>query len=308
MVTTIVSVDLDDIGCYHAIHGLAAPAPNTEGVVLERCLPRFLELFAETGVLATFFVIGRDLARDRSTKGTGSAILQCAARSGHELANHSYAHAYDLVRGTPTQIFDDLRRCDGELRAIGSVPVGFRAPGYTHSTSMLKQVAALGYRYDSSLLPAPAYYFARLGAIAMKKLRGRTSASQARGLSSFVGSTRAKILPDIGLWEVPISVSRRLRLPLVGTFLLGAPAPVAAVLREQAATQSYVHLQFHGIDLCDPEIDGIDAKLIKRQPELRHSLKRRQSWIKEILRARGGATTIASGFTVGATAAARIDD
>ena len=99
--STIVSVDLDDLACYHAIHGLAAPDPSHAGVVLERCLPRFLALFDELGVRATFFVVGRDLQRDLAAGGRGAALLRQALAAGHELGNHSFAHAYDLVRWAP---------------------------------------------------------------------------------------------------------------------------------------------------------------------------------------------------------------
>ncbi len=70
---TLVSVDLDDIECYHAIHGLRPPSVATAGVGLERWLPRFLELFDRLGVRATFFVIGRDLARDLEGGGAAQA-------------------------------------------------------------------------------------------------------------------------------------------------------------------------------------------------------------------------------------------
>ena len=59
--STLLSVDLDDVGCYHSIHGLSKPPDSAAGLVLETCLPRFLELFAALGVTATFFIIGRDL-------------------------------------------------------------------------------------------------------------------------------------------------------------------------------------------------------------------------------------------------------
>src|SRR5688500_18237254 len=111
---TLVSVDLDPIGCYHAIHGLPPPAAEHADVVLARALPRFLELFAELGAKVTFFVVGEDaeaaLARGRA------APLTDAVAAGHELGNHSYAHPYDLVRHAPADIAADLARCDAVLR------------------------------------------------------------------------------------------------------------------------------------------------------------------------------------------------
>src|SRR5688572_8214892 len=173
--STIVSVDLDDVGCYHAIHGLPPPSPEAAGAVLEKCLPRFLELLAPLGARATFFVIGRDLQRDLQAGGRGAAALKQALAAGHELANHSFAHAYDLVTWAPAAIYEDLRRCDTLLRGLGARPAGFRAPGYTHDAALLQQVGALGYRYDSSLLPSPSYYLGKLAAMGWMAARGRRS-------------------------------------------------------------------------------------------------------------------------------------
>src|SRR5882757_8754794 len=95
-----VSVDLDPVECYYRIHALdGAPMldSDTRYAVLRRCLPRFRDLFARHGVRATFFVVGRDLTEDS----TGRALLADLARDGHELANHSFSHPYDLVRLGP---------------------------------------------------------------------------------------------------------------------------------------------------------------------------------------------------------------
>lgn len=288
---TILSVDLDDLACYHAIHGLPPPAPEQAGVVLERCLPRFLRLLNELGARATFFVVGRDLERDMQGDGHGAALLGLAARSGHELANHSYSHAYDLVDWPSGQIYSDLRRCDALLRRLGAEPRGFRAPGYCHDEILLQQASALGYRYDSSLLPSPAYYAAKLAAMAWIRLRGRRSQSRAGGLHSFLGSPQPHYLAEVGLWEVPISVSSLLRLPMVGTFVLrGGP------LYREALRAPSLHLELHALDLADPDEDPIDARLRKRQPELRVPLARRLERLRELITRRGGATSIAAAF------------
>ncbi len=290
--STIVSVDLDDLACYHAIHGLAAPEPERAGVVLERCLPRFLELFDELGVRATFFVVGRDLQRDLAAGGPGAGLLRRALAVGHELGNHSFAHAYDLVRWQPAAIYDDLRRCDVLLRGLGARPLGFRAPGYTHDALLLQQVAALGYRYDSSLLPSPTYYVGKLAVLGWMAARGVRSGSIAGGAGSFLGPTRPHFMAQSGLWEVPVSVSSLLRLPMVGTFVLGD----RSLLRREAERARYLHLELHGIDLADVEADGYDGALVRRQPELRTSLATRLERLRALLKARGGATSIGGAF------------
>ncbi|KIG18965.1 Polysaccharide deacetylase domain protein [Enhygromyxa salina] len=273
-------MDLDDLACYHAIHGLAEPSADTAALALERWLPRFLDVFKQLDVRATIFVIGRDLERDLAAGGRGAAALVRAIDEGHELANHSFSHAYDLHRWPAADIAADLRRCDTLLRKLGATPKGFRAPGYTHDRNMLMQASALGYAYDSSLLPSPTYYMGKLGVLGLRRLFGRRSASQVDGARSFMGPTTVHYLPEHGLWEVPISVSRALRVPLIGTFLLGDTAPMmtrpqVALLRKEAAQVRHLHLELHAIDLADPDADGLDPALVAKQRELKTPLERR---------------------------------
>lgn len=289
---TLVSVDLDDAACYHAIHGLPAPDEEQAAAALECWLPRFLELFAQTGVRATFFVIGRTL--DREAGGRGAAVLRRALAEGHELGNHGFAHAYDLVRWSASRQREDLEACDRRLRALGAEVEGFRAPGYTHDAGLLRQVVALGYRYDSSCLPSPPYYGAKLAVMASMALRGEQSSSLATGARSFFGPRQPYRRSDVDLWELPMSVSPRLRLPLIGTSLLAGPDPLSGLLRRTAVGLPHLHLELHAIDLADPRCDPIGAPLVERQPELRVPLRVRHERLRELLLLRDGATPLRS--------------
>ncbi len=295
--STIVSLDLDDVAAYHGIWGLPEPAPQTARLALEVWLPRFLDVFAQLKVRATIFVIGRDLERDLADGGLGASSLRRALADGHELANHSHAHAYDMSRWPAEKIAEDLRRCDTLLREIGASPKGFRAPGYTHDRNLLLQVSALGYAYDSSLLPSPSYYLAKIGVLGLRRLRGHRSVSQIGGARSFLGPTAVHYLPEAGLWEVPISVSRALKLPLIGTFLLPDAPPMMTrlqgeALRLEAATTPHLHLELHAIDLADPEVDGLDPELVKRSRELQTPLQRRLERLAKLLETREGGAPI----------------
>ncbi|MCX4244809.1 polysaccharide deacetylase family protein [Paraliomyxa miuraensis] len=289
---TLISVDLDDVACYHAIHGLPPPSPSQCGVGLTRWLPRFLELFARTGVRATFFVIGRDLQRDLEEGGEGAALLRQAVEAGHELGNHSFSHAYDLVRMPAAAQREDLRACDALLRGLGAEVMGFRAPGYTHDAGLLRQAAALGHRYDSSCLPSAPYYAAKLAVMGAMALRGERSSSQWRGAGSFLGSRLPYWREDVALWELPMSVSPVTRVPLIGTTLLALPAVVAGALRRTALGLPHFHLELHGIDLGDAERDGLSPGLARRQPELRVPWRVRHERLRELLVLRGGGTAL----------------
>jgi hypothetical protein len=163
---------------------------------------------------------------------------------------------------------------------------------------MLMQVSALGYAYDSSLLPSPTYYLGKLGVLGVRRLLGRRSVSQRGGARSFLGPTNVHYLPELGLWEVPISVSRVLRLPLIGTFLLGDTAPMmtrlqVAALRKEATQTRHLHLELHAIDLADPQADGLDPALVAKQRELATPLERRLERLIKLLGDRGGGVPIA---------------
>jgi hypothetical protein len=170
-----VSVDLDPIECYFRIHALPGPPPESARfAILRRCLPRFRELFARHGVKATFFVVGRDLDEDPE----GRRLLAELAAAGHELANHSYAHPYDLTRLPRPRMAEEIDRSHGAIAACaGAAPVGFRAPGYETSHVLLDLLGERGYAYDSSAFPSVPYYLAKAAVMASLRLRRRKSGS-----------------------------------------------------------------------------------------------------------------------------------
>ncbi len=110
---------------------------------------RILDLLAEYGVKATFFVLGwvgekyPELIRDIRS-------------SGHEVACHGYNHRliYDL---TPEEFREDVRRAKGILEDNIGVPViGYRATSYSIVRETLWALDILieeGFLYDSSIFP-----------------------------------------------------------------------------------------------------------------------------------------------------------
>jgi hypothetical protein len=274
--TCAVSVDLDPLRCYYEIHGLGdTPAPLYD-VVLRRGLPRFAEVFERHGITATFFVVGADVA-ERGATGRDT-LTQLAAR-GHELGNHSHSHRYELARLDAGIVDDELARADAVLRELGPAPVGFRAPGYDISETLLAALVRRGYRYDSSVFPSWPYYLAKAGVMGMMGLAGRRS-------RSVLGDPRALLAPvepyrpgrspfsrgDQPIVELPITVTRGLRLPGIGTAILTAPPRLRLFLLDRLRARRFFNFELHGLDLLDAEADGIPGALVARQPDLRVSL------------------------------------
>ena len=137
-----ISIDLDEIPCYTAIHGLPQPAGDAAHAVYGRALPRYAALLQSLGLRATFFVIGNDLAEGAAR----SAIARLAA-SGHEIGNHTLNHRYDFSR-LPTPIASGAR-ITAAGRAFSSCRSASRArPACACRTS--------GRRWCSPVAGAPA--------------------------------------------------------------------------------------------------------------------------------------------------------
>lgn len=292
-----VSIDLDAIGCYYRIHGLGDPPPGLDHLILERALPRAANLFARRGLHVTWFVVGRDADADaalpdRAARAANAERLAVLAKHGDELANHSYSHSYELARLEDRVIDAEIAGCDRVLRAItGVAPRGFRAPGYDVSPAMLDTLARRGYRYDSSIFPAPGYYAAKAIVMAALAALGRPSGAvltNPRALGAPAEPYRpAMTAPwrrgQAPLVELPIAVTPWLRLPAIGTSLIIAPAPIRARLVAAMRGRAFFNFELHGIDFADAELDGIPGELVRRQPDLRVPIAEKLARLEAVL-------------------------
>jgi len=284
-----VSVDLDATACYWRIHALpGAPPEQARRLVLRRCLPRFGELFAQAGIKATFFVVGQDLADDVE----GARLLAQLAADGHELANHSFTHPYQLVRLPAGEIAAEIDRAHDAIGACaGAAPVGFRAPGYTVSAQVLDLLCARGYRYDSSAFPSLPYYAAKAAVMAAMRLGRRPSGSYL-GHPSVVTAPLQPYRPAPGapyrrgglpIIELPMAVTPLLRLHVIGTSVVTFPEWLRRRMVAAALRRPFFNLELHGIDLADAAADGFPAALVARQPDLRRPLAAKAAALQRTL-------------------------
>jgi hypothetical protein len=276
-----LSVDLDEIPCYTAIHGLPPPNERAAHAIYEKAIARFARVFADEGIHGSFFAIGSDLGSEEN-----SERIAALARAGHEIGNHTLHHRYDLTRLSPQSMRDEIRGgMDAIERACGARPAGFRAPGYTVTDELLAIAHELGALYDSSVFPCPPYFFAKIAAIGAIRLYGRTSesiVSDPRVLRSpadpyRIGSPYWK--RGGGLLELPIGVTRGARLPYIGTTVVLAGAIGARVLTRTICGRPLVNLELHGIDLSDAREDGL-AFLAPYRADLRTSAAAKENALR----------------------------
>jgi len=149
----IVNAMTCDVEDYFQVSAFDAVVPRSHWETLpSRVVPnteRLLGIFEESGVTATFFLLGWVAER------FPSLVKDIAAR-GHEVASHGYGHrlVYDQ---TPDAFREDVRRAKAIIEDRSGQEVrGYRAPSYSITQRSLWALDVLleeGYTYDASIFP-----------------------------------------------------------------------------------------------------------------------------------------------------------
>lgn len=270
-----VSVDLDEIPNYFGIHGLSAPTGPEAHAVYDLGLQRLQDWAAGHGIPLTLFAIGSDLTRPES-----AAALQRMGQAGHELANHTLDHRYDLTRLSRDEQRQQIAGGVQQISAATGYSVtGFRAPGYTTTDTLYEVLSELGVTYSSSVFPCPPYYLAKALALLAIRVRRRESYSildvpevlLAPRAPYRVGSPYWQ--PGDGIVELPVQVTEHLRLPFIGTTLTLFGPQRSRWLTQGVLASNFVNLELHGIDVLASQ-DGL-AALEPYQPDVRVPLQRK---------------------------------
>lgn len=275
-----ISVDLDSLSHYCRIHGLSESIldERTRGLVYDVAVPRFEELLGRVGVPATFFAVGEDLAAPGAR-----AALHRAHRAGHEVGNHTQRHDYRLTRLSAEAQQAEVEEAEAAIEeAVGTRPLGFRAPGYAVSAPLLSTLERRGYRYDSSVFPAVPYYAGKASVMAALLLAGRPSKAMLdRPRVLWAPRRPYRPAPDepyrqgsMALGELPIAVTPGLGFPFIGTFAAGLPRPATRLLYVSLLPRKFFNFELHAIDVLDAA-DGLPEPLVRARRDLRvsHALK-----------------------------------
>jgi peptidoglycan-N-acetylglucosamine deacetylase len=99
--------------------------------------PRFLEVLADLGWHATFFMLGEMTKRD-------PGLARAVADAGHEIAVHGDVHG-NMLRRTPRGAADDITRAYDRIgSATGVAPRWFRPPFGISSYASLRAARRIG--------------------------------------------------------------------------------------------------------------------------------------------------------------------
>lgn len=150
MITNALTVDVED---YFHVSAFAKSINRKDwGEIPLRVVDntqRLLQLFADSNVKATFFVLGWVASRE-------PGLVRDIAAEGHEVACHGYSH--ELVYNQSPEVFrQETIRSKSLLEDIIQAPVyGYRAASYSITDRSLWALDVLcdaGFTYDSSIFP-----------------------------------------------------------------------------------------------------------------------------------------------------------
>lgn len=273
-----VSVDVDSLDLYQGLYGKqAADRPELVRLTYELGVRRFLDLFDDLGIAATFFLVGRDLENPAAV-----AVAREAASRGHSLGNHSFSHPYDLIRQSDERARREIKGGHDALAGLQERPANiFRAPGYNVTAREYGILEELGYRYDASPLPSYPYLMVKYAVMALLAAKGTKSRSIWGNPLSFMG--RRGPYRKGGLTILPNAATSWLRLPVIGTSLTAVPRPLLSYFLLSMLKLPFVGLEFHAIDLID-RTDPIPEE-VRGLKELSVPLALRQERFRFFLRA-----------------------
>jgi len=224
-----VSLDLDNQWSYMKTHGDAGWQEYP--TYLDVLIPRVLDFFDARKMKLTFFIVGQDAALEKNRE----ALARLTA-VGQEVGNHSFKHEPWLHRYTDGEVRSELSSAaDAIEAAVGVRPRGFRGPGFSVTTAVLKTLLDQGYEYDASTFPtyigplARAYYF----------MAANLSKEEREDRDELFGSITDGLRPvkqyfwDLGrdrLLEMPVTTLPGLKAPFHLSYILylSGFSPVAA--------------------------------------------------------------------------------
>ena len=260
-------VDVDSMWSYLNFYGFNGGDFFKEDRLFETTIPRFIDIFDEFDVKATFFVVGRD-----ALKKENRMLIRRLHEKGHEIANHTMNHVVGFCKLSRQQKTNEIGKCEEIIQEItGQRPVGFRAPSFSIDNDTIRILEDRGYKYDSSVFPTGFIPLFKC-VIFMKSIVNNRDAPRGMGSLRHIFAPSEPYLPDRGqMWkagrsnlvEIPISVLPIVRIPFYRSFnvVSGMQFFRLSLFWLKRSTRDINYL-FHALELGDWEKREIDPRIM----------------------------------------------
>lgn len=243
---------------------------NDNDRTLEITIPRFIELFSELGIKATFFVIGNNAVKNKK-------YIRMLFENGHEIGNQTLTHQIDIGKLSSKEKYDEIVEADKLLSdIIGKKVVGFRAPNYLIDKEVWDILKDNGYLYDSSVFPTIS---TPLFEIYDWFLFGRFCRVD---LPTMFKPVTPYFLRN-GLLEIPVSATPLTRLPFIGSYIqkLGW-LYFKVTFSELLLLNKNINFELHAYELLSKSEDDIPDEF-DLLPRIKHLLNERYSYLLKLI-------------------------
>ena len=260
-----ITIDLDPVYHYVRSRGWKLKNGSNYNVVYEDAICRYQKIFNNLGIKATFFVVGEDLLNSYNV-----GVVKELHEDQHEIANHTMNHLQSFeMLDFKKKNYQIMKSHEKIHEAVGHEPKGFRAPGWNIDQKTINILKDNNYLYDTSILPSYFNYPLKF----YNKILNWNNNFPIFGKSlriPFGKRTPYKTLDtnylkagDNGIWEVPVSTSPTIRLPLIGAMLFKLGITKFKKLLPKPNRMPYFNMVLHGLDLVDKNLVNDDRLMVK---------------------------------------------
>jgi len=204
----------------HDYAGLS-PTEEYETFSHPKSLERLLEIVWRHKLKITVFVTGKVLDQRRD-------IVAFFQEIGAEIELHGYQH----IMYQPDCALEVKRGVEAYQKYFGKRPTGYRSPGGVIKPVLMEALAKQGIQYDSSLIPS---------------FRWRVYKNLKSSIKPFHD-------PESGLFELPIGVVPRVRIPIAASYIRLLGFSVYRLLFALFGTPTPLVYLFHLVDLIPTEM------------------------------------------------------
>lgn len=150
----VFTIDTED--WYHANFEDNLFSNDTNVVsTVEKNVDRYLQLFSDNNVKATFFILGFVVEQHPE-------MVKKIAKEGHEIASHGYGHQL-VYKQTRQEFKEDVYKSKILLEdCVGQEVIGYRAPSWSITEKSLwglEILDELGFKYNSAIFPTKNFLY-----------------------------------------------------------------------------------------------------------------------------------------------------
>ena len=251
-----IQVDLD--GYWAIMEHFGCTADAEEDPIFKRSIDRFLDLFDNYRIRATFFVVGKDLTISWKIK-----LVEKIIKKGHEIANHTMNHKRSFSSLPTHEQTEEILSGENIIRKLfGIKTCGFRSPGFDAGPELFEILGENKYLYDSSSLPLllPSFF---------RQLQRYLSVNHKTN-PTYLGNINYKCLSlrphrpkkndgtRYDLLEIPVTTIPCIHIPFHASYIIALKSKGfgSIILKTGFALVQRVNLPlnylFHLADLADP--------------------------------------------------------